>query len=146
MKIECKSNTLCSWRKGKNQETLICFLECFWVFFLVFGREKKKCREQLGRKKILEKCVFSLSGVCLGLFIASGEKKSKGKVRQLLGQDILVRIALKNKLRGKCLVSICRFSIFAYIKQLCSTPGSIHSNYTASVIKPQGKATSLLAH
>ena len=33
----------------------MCFLECFWAFFLVFGREEKS-REELGREQISEKC------------------------------------------------------------------------------------------
>ena len=51
----------------------MCFLECFWAFFLVFGREEKS-REELGREQISEKCVSSLSGACLGLFIALDAK------------------------------------------------------------------------
>ena len=109
MKIECKSNTLCSWRKGKNQETLICFLECFWVFFLVFGREKKKCREQLGRKKILEKCVFSLSGACLGLFIASSEKIERGHCKA--ASSLSMAAGLNHPLIGLILTPLERYSV-----------------------------------
>ena len=51
----------------------MCFLECFWGFFLVFGKEKK-CRQKLDREKILEKCVSPWSGACLGLFITPSVK------------------------------------------------------------------------
>ena len=39
----------------------------FGVFLGVWKREK--CREELGREQILEKCVSSKSDGCLGLFI-----------------------------------------------------------------------------
>jgi len=46
----------------------------FDVFLEFFGclEERKKCVERLGRRKILEKSVFSLVWGCLGLFIALG--------------------------------------------------------------------------
>ena len=47
--------------------------DVFLGVFFVFGREKK-CRESLGRREISEKCLPSLSGACLGLFIAPGVK------------------------------------------------------------------------
>ena len=43
---------------------------CFGCF-LVFGRDKKH-REELGREKILEKCVSLWFDGCLRLFIALG--------------------------------------------------------------------------
>ena len=44
----------------------------------MFGREKK-CIERLGRREISEKCVSSLSGACIGLFIALGTKNRGGR-------------------------------------------------------------------
>ena len=44
---------------------------CFGCF-LVFGREKNKCVERLGKMRISKKSVSSLSVGCLGLFIALG--------------------------------------------------------------------------
>ena len=41
---------------------------------MVFGRERKKRREKLGRREISEKCVSPRFGACLRLFIASDAK------------------------------------------------------------------------
>ena len=50
----------------------MCFLECFWVF-LVSGREKK-CREQLGRRKISEKiCVLTIKGELGAIYCPGGK-------------------------------------------------------------------------
>ena len=57
--------------------------DVFFGVFLVFGGEKKR-RKRLGRREILEICLSSLSGVCLGLFIAAGAKiKAAAIVRSL---------------------------------------------------------------
>ena len=55
------------------------------VFFLVFGREKKR-RERLGRREISEKCLWGF-GACLGLFIALG---AKIEVATIVGSPTLI--------------------------------------------------------
>ena len=85
------------------------FFRVFLGVFLVFGREKKKCREQLGRKKILEKCVFSLSGACLGLFIASGEKIKRGHCKA--ASSLSMAAGLNHPLIGLILTPLERYSV-----------------------------------
>ena len=66
------------------------FFGMFLGGFLVFGREKKR-RERLGRREISEKCMSSLSGACLGLFIAPGTKiEAVAIVRPLAPATILL--------------------------------------------------------
>ena len=50
---------------------MMCFLECF----LVFGREKKKHRKQLGKRKISEKCVLPVWGVPRAIYSPKHENR-----------------------------------------------------------------------
>ena len=59
--------------KRKESRDFDVFFGVFLGVFWCLG-ERKKQREQLGKRQISDKCVSSLSGACLGLFIALDAK------------------------------------------------------------------------
>ena len=62
------ANTLCFLVKREESRSFDVILGFF--FFLVFGREKKMCREVGQRVENQKKCCLQF-GACLGLFITS---------------------------------------------------------------------------